>query len=86
MRNLPLKGLRAKPNSPLRKFSNPFAKGDKGDINATMEQVEEEKFDDKGSKGGVPCYVKNNGYIPNKDKPTKGATFDPNRDRTGFAV
>jgi len=51
-----------------------------------MEQVEEEKFDDKGSKGGVPCYVKNNGYIPNKDKPTKGATFDPNRDRTGFAV
>jgi hypothetical protein len=57
MRNLPLKGLRAKPNSPLRKFSNPFAKGDKGDINATMEQVKEEEFDDTASEGLNPCLL-----------------------------
>ena len=88
MRNVPLKGLQAKPSSPLRKFfDNHFTKGSKDDINAPMDEViEEDKQKDTGSDGGVPCYIKNDGYIPNKDKPTKGKTFDPNRDRTGFAV
>ena len=56
MRNVPLKGLQAKPRSPLRKFfDNPFTKGNKDDINAPMEEViEEDKQEDKGSDGGVP--------------------------------
>ena len=73
MRNAPLKGFQTCNNrkSPLRKFfTNPFTKGDKDDINAPMEQVKEEKqLEDTTVNDDVPCYVKNSGMIPNRDKP-----------------
>jgi len=76
MRNAPLKGFQTcnDRKSPLRKFfTNPFTKHDKDDINAPMDVVEEVKeekqLEDTTVNDDVPCYVKNSGMIPNKEKP-----------------